>query len=248
VGLGRERFELAGLGDLMELLIDGWRIDRLHYADRSGAAGAPAAFFDLVRGAGERRAVYVPDDGRALSHRALVSLFRETPGIWKHRSPDAIPPVEHDSDTPPEEWGSVPEPFPEALVFGPGTLRAVVPVNQIQSVAGLDMALTALERHDGGARLRFMCRASDAATRRRMAVLDVIAVDDAARLYRVASIESSSHGNRLEGAFALAPAIPDDVRRLTVTVGTVGAVGDGERLDDEVSGPWVFPIALGPSP
>jgi hypothetical protein len=245
VGLGRERFELASLGDLMELLLDGWRIDRLNYADRSGAAGPPAAFVDLVRGAGERRAVYIPDDGRALSHRALVGLFRETPGIWKHRSPDAIPPPETDAATPPEEWGEVPEPFPLALAFAPATLRAVVAVNQVQSVEGLDMALTSLERFDDGARLRFMCRASDAATRRRMNVLDVIAVDDRARLYRVAIAESRPQGNRLEGAFALAPAIPEDVGLLTVTVGTIG---DEEAAQRAVPGPWVFPIRLSPRP
>ncbi|HEX2503099.1 MAG TPA: hypothetical protein VHK00_04085 [Miltoncostaeaceae bacterium] len=245
MSLGRERFELASLGDLMQLLVDGWRIDRLHYADRSGAAGPPAAYVDLVRGAGERRAVYVPDDGRALSHRALVALVRETPGIWKHRSSDAIPLPDTDAATPPEEWGPVPEPFPQALVFGPSTLRAVVAVNQLQSVEGLDVALTSLERHDGGARLRFMCRASDAATRRRMSVLDVIAVDDAARLYRVACAESRPEGNRLEGAFAVAPAIPEEVGLLTVTVGTIGDEG---RPQDSVPGPWVFPIRLSPRP
>jgi hypothetical protein len=244
VGLGRERFELASLGDLMELLIDGWRIDRLHYADRSGAAGPPAAYIDLVRGAGERRGVYVADDGRALSHRALVALFREAPGIWKHRSPDSIPPGEA-AVAAPEDWGTVPEPFPQALSFGPGTLRGVVPVGQVQSVAGLDIALTALERHDDGARLRFMCRASDAATRRRMSVLDVIAVDDSARLYRVACTESSPEGNRLEGAFALAPAIPETVALLTVTIGTVGDEGGPGA---SVPGPWVFPIPLGAGP
>jgi hypothetical protein len=242
--LGRERFELASLGDLMELLLDGWRIDRLHYADRSGAAGPPAAYVDLVRGASERRGVYVPDDGRALSHRALVALFRDAPGIWKHRSADSIPPAEGGGIAP-EEWGTVPEPFPEALAFGPSTLRGVVPVGQVQSVAGLDIALTALERHDEGARLRFMCRASDAATRRRMAVLDVIAVDDAGRLYRVACTERAPGGNRLEGAFALAPAIPESVALLTVTIGTVGDEGGA---GPSVPGPWVFPIPLGAGP
>ena len=245
MGLGRERFELASLGDLVELLVDGWRIARLHYADRSGAAGPPAAFLDMVRGPGERRGVYVPDDGRALSHRAFVALFREAPGIWKHRSPDAIPPPDDAAATAPEDWGVVPEPFPEALAFGPATLRAVVPVGQVQSVAGLDIALTSLERHDQGARLRFMCRASDAATRRRMSVLDVIAVDDSARLYRVACAETAPEGNRLEGSFALAPAIPEGVARLTVTIGTVGDEGGSER---SVPGPWVFPIPLGPGP
>ena len=245
MGLGRERFELASLGDLVELLIDGWRIDRLHYADRSGASGPPAAFFDLVRGPGERRAVFIPDDGRALSHRAVVSLFRESPVIWKHRSPDAIDPPEAGVPVPVQDWGTVPEPFPQALVFGPSTLRQVVPVNQVQSIEGLDIALTSLERHDDGARLRYMCRASDADPRKRTSVLDVIAVDDAGRLYRVAPAESDPEGRRPDGAFALAPAIPEDVALLTVTVGTVG---DEARLEDCVQGPWVFPIRLSPRP
>lgn len=240
----RERFELASLGDLVELLIDGWRIDRLHYADRSGAAGPPAAYFDLVRGAGERRGVFVPDDGRAMSHRALVALFREAPGIWKHRSPGAIAPPDA---APPsaEPWGPVAEPFPDALAFAPSTLRTVVAVNQVQSVEGLDIALTSLERHDDGARLRFICRASDAATRRHMRVLDVIAVDDAGRLYRVAPVEGRPEGNRLDGALAIAPAVPDDVAMLTVTIGTVGDDGGGAA---GTPGPWVFPIRLSPRP
>ena len=121
----------------------------------------------------------------------------------------------------------------------------MVPINQVQSIEGLDIALVSLERHDDGARLRFMCRASDVATRRRMSVLDVIAVDDAARLYRVACAESVPEGNRLDGAFAVAPAIPEDVGLLTVTVGTV--VDEG-RPQDSVPGPWVFPIRLSPRP
>jgi hypothetical protein len=74
-----------------------------------------------------------------------------------------------------------------------------------------------------------------------MCVLDVIAVDDAGRLYRVASAESRPEGNRLEGALLVAPAIPAGVRRLTVTVGTVWQDGEGES---QISGPWVFPIPL----
>jgi hypothetical protein len=238
-----DRFELASLGDLMEMLIEGWRIERMHYADRSGAAGPPAAFFDLVRDPDESRAVYVPDDGRALSHRALVSLFRESPHIWKHRSPDRIPAPERDAEAvAASEWGDVPEPFPQCVALGPSTLRAVVPVNQVQSVEGLDIALTVLERHEGCARLRYMCHASDARTRKQMQVLDVVAVDDAARLYRIAPVESRVEGNRLEGALLLAPAIPPGVVRLTVTVGTVG---DGGERAQAASGPWVFPIALG---
>ena len=87
MGLDDSHFALASLGDLMELLVEGWRIEKMQYADRSGPSGPPAAYFSLVRGAtGEVRGVYVPDDGRALSHRALVELFREHPGVWKHRS------------------------------------------------------------------------------------------------------------------------------------------------------------------
>jgi hypothetical protein len=89
-----------------------------------------------------------------------------------------------------------------------------------------------------------MCRASDAATRRRMSVLDVIAVDDAARLYRVAPVESRPEGNRLEGAVAIAPAIPEDVAMLTVTIGTVADADPHESIP----GPWVFPIRLSPRP
>lgn len=242
MGLEGGHYQLASLGDLMELLAEGWRIDALHYADRSEAAGPPAAYFSLRGRAGARRGVYVPDDGRALSHHALVELFREHPGVWKHRSYASVAPPGTDADESPEEWGEVPEPFPEALALVPATLRAVVPVNQAQSAGGLDIALVALERHDGGARLGFMCHASDARTRAEMRVLDVVAIDDAGRRYRVASSEGRCEGNRLHGHLLVAPAIPDAVRRLTVTVGTVRE-DDGRRA---VSGPWVFPIPLAP--
>ena len=245
MGLGRERFELASLGDLMELLVDGWRIDRLHYADRSGAAGPPAAYIDLVRGPGER-------PGRLRARRRPGALAPGPRGALPRGAGDLEAPLARRDPAPrrrPRDGarglGRRPEPFPEALAFGPATLRAVVPVGQVQSVAGLDIALTSLERHDEGARLRFMCRASDAATRRRMSVLDVIAVDDSARLYRVACAETAPEGNRLEGSFALAPAIPEGVARLTVTIGTVGDEGGSER---SVPGPWVFPIPLGAGP
>jgi len=239
VGLDEERFELASLGDLVELLTEGWRIERMHYADRSASSTAPAAFFGLVRGP-DARTVFIPDDGRALSHRALVSLFRESPHVWKHRSPETIPPPATEPAAL-EDWGEVPEPFPGALALGPASLREVVPVNQIQSVDGLDIALVALERHEACARVRYMCHASDARTRRQMCLLDVAVVDDAGRRYRVARLESGPEGNRLEGALLLAPAIPQGVRRITLTVGTVG---EGEGRGDPRPGPWVFPIAL----
>ncbi len=237
------RYELSGLGDVLELIVDGWRISRLHYADRSEASGPPAAVFDLTRGVDEHLGVYVPDDGRAFSHRALVELFRSNPNIWKYRTPDAITAPTEDEGTPVAEWAEVVEPFPDALVFGPSTLQGVVPVNQIQSVGGLDIALVALERHDDGARLRYMCHASTARTRTEMCMLDVIAVDDAGRLYRVACIESVPEGNRLEGALVLAPSLPADVRQLTVSIGTVWDTHEGLV---QTPGPWVFPIRLAP--
>lgn len=237
-----DAYELAGLGDLFELIADGWRITRMHYADRSDPSGPPAAYFGLARGPDEVRGVFVPDDGRALSHHSLVQLFRESPNIWKHRSPDTIDAPGVDPDVVPGRWGSVPEPFPESVSFGPSTLREVVRVGQIQSIGGLDIALIALERHEDGARLRYMCHASDQRTRAEMAMLDVIAVNDAGRLYRVASVQSPPEGNRLEGDLVIAPPIPAEVRRLTVTVGTVWDGGDGQQT----SGPWVFPIPLAP--
>jgi hypothetical protein len=234
-------YELAGLGDLVELLVEGWRIATMHYADRSEAAGPPAAYFGLTRGPGEARGVYVPDDGRALSHRALVEMFRESPRIWKHREAAGVPAPEPAAAEAPETWGEVPEPFPHAVPFDPSTLREVIPVGQVQSVGGLDIAVLSLERHAAGARLRYMCHASDARTRSEMTVLDVLAVDDAGRRYRVAATDSRAEGNRLEGCLAVAPAIPPGARRITVTVGTVWEDGAGTR---RTSGPWVFPIRL----
>lgn len=236
-------WRLAGLGDLMRMMVEGWRVTRMHYADRASPGGPAAAYFTLVRGPGEVAGVYVPDDGRALSHRALVELFRDDPRIWKHRSPDTIAAPGSDPAPAPEPWGSVPEPFPQALALVPGTLRGVVPVGQIQSAGGLDLAITALERHEAGARLRWMCHASDGRARTEVTMLDVVVVDDAGRLYRTACVEGPGGGDRLEGSLVVAPAIPRDVRRVTVTVGTVWGDGEGPR---QTPGPWVFPIPLVP--
>ena len=54
--------------------------------------------------------------------------------------------------------------------------------------AGVARARTAggLERHDGGARIGYMCHASGARTRGEMRMLDVIPVDDGGPRYRVA--------------------------------------------------------------
>ncbi len=76
-----------------------------------------------------------------------------------------------------------------------------------------------------------------------MSMLDVIAVDDAGRLYRVAGVESRPEGNSLEGALVVAPAIPRDVRLLTVSIGTVWDTHEGLV---QTPGPWVFPIPLAP--
>lgn len=235
-----DAYELASLGDLMEMVVEGWTIARMHYADRSSPSGPPAAYFGLTRGPDEWRGVYVPDDGRAFSHRSLVALFRDHPAVWKHRSAETIA-GPGEEGVPAEEWGEVPERFPEGVAFGPSTLREVVRVAQVQSVEGLDIALVALERHETGARVRYMCHASDQRTRAEMTMLDVIAVDDHGRLYRVACTQNAPAGNRLDGALVIAPPIPGDVRRLTVTVGTVKDASEGAT-----SGPWVFPIPLAP--
>ena len=94
----------------------------------------------------------------------------------------------------------MPEPFPEALLLVPGhPARAWCPVNQAQSAGGLDIALVALERHDGGARLGYMCHASDARTRGEMRMLDVIAVDDSAPALPRGPHRERTEGNRLRG-------------------------------------------------
>jgi hypothetical protein len=204
----------------------------------------PAAFIELTRPDQGRYGIYIPDDGRAFSHRALVSLFRERPHIWKHRSAERIHALA--ADTPmaapvePTEWGEIVHPFPQALVFSPGTLRGVTPVDQTQSVDGVTLALTALERYQDGARIRFLAHTADAKKRKQVgAVCDVVAVDEQGRRYKVANLDSRRDGNRAEGALALAPAIPRDVGSITVTVGSLG--------DARLPGPWVFPIQLSPS-
>ncbi len=72
------RYELSGLGDVMELIVDGWRIAHLHYADRSEASGPPAACFDLTRGVDERlRRLRARRRARLLAPRAGGALPRE---------------------------------------------------------------------------------------------------------------------------------------------------------------------------
>ena len=245
-----ERYRLGSLGDLVELLIDGWQIEHLHYADSCALDGqgpaCPAAFVELVRPDQGRYGIYIPDDGRAFSHRALVSLFRERPHIWKHRSAERIHQMAADTPMatprPPEEWGDVVDPFPAGLVFSPGTLRGVVAVNQTQSVEDVTISLTTLERYQQGARLRFLAHTADPKKRKWLQALDdVLVVDDQGRRYRQAVLDARREGNRVEGAMAVAPAVPKDVGSLTITVGTVG---DHRKPSESLQGPWVFPIQL----
>jgi hypothetical protein len=137
----------------------------------------------------------------------------------------------------PEEWGEVVEPFPEALVFSPGTLRGVASVDQTVSVDEVTLALIAIERYQDGARVRYLAHTGDPKKRQHLGPpSDVLVVDAVARRYRVACLESRRDGNRAEGTLALAPAIPKDVGAITVTVGSLG--------DARLAGPWVFPIQL----
>ena len=192
-----------------------------------------------------RYGIYIPDDGKAFSHRALISLFRECPHIWKHRSAERIHQMAqdvpmatpHDSD----EWGEVVEPFPGALVFSPGTLRSVIAIDQTGSVGDVTVAFTVLERYADGGRLRFMIQSGEVRKRKHMHLVGLEITDDRGRSYRTAVLEDSHEGNRVEGALALAPAIPRDVSDLTIRV---AGVGDPRKPDDAAGGPWVFPVQM----
>lgn len=243
-GTGPEGYQLASLGDLMALIVEGWRITRLHYADRSSASGPPAAFFGLERGPDEWHGVFVPDDGRAFSHRSLVELFRESPEVWKYRTADEVALPGPEAADVPGPLAEVPEPFPDALALSADSLKGVVAVGQTQTVAGIDVTLVALERHDDAVRVTYMCRRHGAGVRGEMALADALAVDDAGRRYRVACLSRPPAANRLDGTIVIGPAVPAASRRITVTIGTVwegGGVGP-----EQTPGPWVFPIALHP--
>lgn len=238
-------YRLGSLADLVGLLLDGWQVAHLHYADAchlEGARGGPAAFVVLSRADGLEH-LYIVDDGRALSHRSLVAQFREHPHVWKRRSTGihelaatvpAAPPLAA------EEWGEVPPAFPDGLDLSPASLRGVCVVNQTQSVDDVTITITSLERFDQGARVHYLCHAPAQKARAELGALDVIAVDDGGRLYRVAPAGRTQRGNRIVGTLAMAPAIPADVRAVTVTIGTLGHDGSGAELP----GPWVFPITL----
>jgi hypothetical protein len=241
------RYEPGTLGQLMELLIDGWQIEGLHFAESchmaGQAPGAPAAFIELSRPDQGRYGVFIADDGKGLSHKAFVSLFRERPDIWKHRTADRIhalaadQPMAHPHE--PSAWGEVVEPFPQGLAFGPATLRGVVALNQTQCTEDVTISLTALERYQQGARLRYLAQASDPKRRKQLERLDVTAVDDEGRTYRVAALEGRKDGTRQEGAVAIAPAIPTGVEVLAVSF---APAGDGRRNHDQA--PWRLLYAI----
>ena len=242
-------YELTSMGDLMGHLIDGWQIDRLHYADTCAPVGpdAPGAFFELTRPDEEPLCVFVPDDGRTFSHRALIAMFRDRPHIWKHLNPERFPDVEAPSGPPqmPEEWGTIPPGYPDGVALEPTTLREVIAVNQSQLADEVNIAVTALELYEEAARVRYLAHAGGADARHDLMVMDAVAIDDLGRLYRVEQHSCERRGNRLDGGLVIAPAPPREVARLTVTIGTVGS---GRADGQPARGPWVFPIGLRATP
>lgn len=195
----------------------------------------------LSRG-GEREFRYVPEDDRGYSHRALVALLRERPHIWKHRSPESAASAVSDSG-PASAWAEPDEPFPDSLPIGAAQLRGVVAVNQSQAIDDITVAVTSLERFEDGARLRLLVQDGSLHRRPDLCTLDVVAVDDRGRMYRVATSQAAGAMGSVEAEILLGPAPPRDVGRLTIAV---GAVGDADGAGSAVPGPWIFPIELGP--
>ena len=245
IDLDSTPYELSSLVDLIGMLMDGWQIAHLRYADHCDVPGgpvSPAAFIALER-SDQAAWIVIMDDGRSLSHTSLIALFRDHPNVWKHRSGahiDRAMPAPNTPPVPAEEWGPNPAAFPDELDLSPGGLRAVVCVNQSQAIDGVTVAITSLERFADGARAHYLCHAPGRRFREQAGALAAIAVDDAARLYRVASLAQHQRGNRIEGALALVPAIPHDARTLTITIGNLGPSTNGQPHP----GPWVFPIGL----
>lgn len=227
--------------------MDGWHITHLHYADRCGEGdGRAAAFVALSRPDAGERALFIPDDDRTFSHRALVTLFRESPRVWKYRSPERINERLAEQATrvrpDPESWGEIADPADQPLDMTPGALRGVVALGQVEVIDGVAVALLSLERYRDVSRLRYLAHTSDASRRESLTALDVLAVDERGRRYRTASLGVERSGNRLEGVIALAPGIPWETTSLTITIGTLGGMRSGGIL-----GPWLFPIRL-PTP
>lgn len=242
----RSRYELAGLGDLMQMLVEGWQVAHMYYADRCdppGPDGVPGAFIYLSRSGDEQAGLCIPADGRTFSHASLVALFREQDGIWKHRSPESFPELDVPS-APPQpagEWGELVTPFPDGLVLAPATLRDVLTVHQTQTVDDLAIAITSLERFADGARARYIAQATGHESRAHLRLFDPAVIDDCGRMYQVAGVDEEVRGNHAGGAILIAPAFPRDCQRITLTIGTVGSAADDPAA---AAGPWVFPISL----
>ncbi len=245
-------YRRGSLGDLLEAIVDGWEIVHLHYSDACGTADEPdgraAAFVELARPDSGVRGLFIPDDERAFSHRAFIDLIRESPHIWKHRTADTIRArlleleAERATRPGPDRWDDAPDPEDMGLDVNPQTLRGVVGIGQVESIAEITVALLSLERYRDCARIRYLAHTGDAARRGSLTALDVLVVDDRGRRYRSASLGVERIGGRLEGAIVIAPMIPRDALALTITIGTIGASGP-----DGAVGPWVFPVAL-PTP
>lgn len=243
-----EPYRLGSLGDLVELIVDGWEIAQLHYSESCGDLDVPdgtsAAFISLTRPDDGAQGLFIPDDERAFSHKALLAVFRESPRIWKYRSPDTI----HErlselttNDLPdPASWQDVPDPADQRFDATPAELRGVVALGQVESIADVTVSLLSLERYREFSRLRYLAHTDDPNRRSSLAALDVLAVDDRGRRYRTATVDVTRAGGRLEGVIVLSPGIPREATGVTVTFGTVGDASVG-------LGPWIFPIRL-PTP
>ena len=142
----QEPYRLGSLGDLVELLVDGWEITGMHYsetcADLDVPEGKAAAFVSLMRPDAGAQGLFIPDDERTFSHRALLAVFRESPHIWKYRNPDTIHARLAELATTerpdPESWQDVPDPADVRLDVSPSTLQGVV------ALGGQELAMSTL--------------------------------------------------------------------------------------------------------
>jgi hypothetical protein len=246
----QEPYRLGSLGDLVELLVDGWEIAAMHYSETCGDLDVPdgkaAAFVSLTRPDNGAQGIFIPEDERAFSHKALMAVFRESPRIWKYRNPDTIharlAELSLHERPDPEAWQDVPDPADLRLDVSPANLQGVVALGQVESIADVTVALLSLERYNDFSRLRYLAHTDDAVRRGSIAALDVLVVDDRGRRYRTATVGVERAGSRLEGVMVLAPGIPREAVSLTITIGSLGEAGPTGPL-----GPWVFPIKL-PTP
>lgn len=246
-----DRYHRGSLGDLIQLVIDGWEIIHLHYGDVCGdssvASESPAAFIVLRRPDTGLRGMYIPEDERALSHRGLIELFRQSPRIWKVRTADAVrrrlrEHIEAEATRPPQEWGAVLDPADLPMDPQPSELVDVIGLGQVETIEGVTVAVLSIERYRSFSRVRYLAQTVGGLGRGSLAAIDTLVVDNVGRRYHSVSVGVERIGSRLEGVIALTPGIPRDVTALTVTIGTLGTSGP-----DGLLGPWVFPVVL-PTP